>query len=206
MHGYRQHDHVVVGLTPTPEYATSWGDVKGLGGVDNTQLSAYCQVTLLACLGVVVIRTPRNTADNSFLQLLIILILESTKFRVRNNSDAAEMLTSKSCTACDMFWRRSHQHDCSPTHITQQIYNCYNEPHLQQLHGPGLCVKRCPQQGSKTAREANAWDQQMLRCRIRPALAVAARGCRVQKTFVLWHGLPEAAARPRSLRVMMPTT
>ena len=80
MHGYRQHDNVVVGLTPTPEYATSWGGVKGLGGVDNTQLSAYCQVTLLACLGVVVIRTPCNTTGNSFLQSCVILLLESTKF------------------------------------------------------------------------------------------------------------------------------
>lgn len=103
MHGYRQHDNVVVALTSIPEYATSWGGVKGLGGVDDTQLSAYCQVTLLASLGVVVISMPRNTTDNSFLQSRVILLLESTKFRVRHNSDAAEMLTSKSCTACDMF-------------------------------------------------------------------------------------------------------
>lgn len=103
MHGYRQHDNVGIGLTSISEYATSWGGVKGLGGVDNTQLSAYCRVTVLASLGVFVGSRPRNTTDNNFLQSLVILLLESTKFRVRNNREAAEMLTSKSCTACDIF-------------------------------------------------------------------------------------------------------
>lgn len=67
MHGYRQYDNVVVGLTSIPEYVTSWGGVKGLGGVDNTQLSAYCQVTLLASLGVACLAILLTTASCSHL-------------------------------------------------------------------------------------------------------------------------------------------